>query len=139
MTDLRSWEMSTIGHPLSDISNLLSPYVFAESKSADQLIGSSSIAAFHPDTRIPGIPTEAQLVAWYAEVAGWDPAPEIKWGEAFTGFRNTVIMQGIKARLFLRQATSAKAKSHADRVDPFAEHTWNLVLAAKLRGEKARL
>lgn len=127
--------MSTIGHPLSDISNLTSPWMFAES----QLLGGTATAAFRENTRLEGIPSLEKLLEWYAEVAGWDPRPEIKWGQAFGGFRNTVIMQGIKARMYLRQATSTEAKGHADRVDPFAENTWNLVQAASERAEKSRL
>ena len=126
-----SWEMSTIGHPLSDWSNLVHPYTLAASRYGEHLMGKSSITCFLPDRLLDGLPTRDQLTRWYAQEAGWDPAQESKWGDAFGAFRSGVIMQGIKARIALRQATSEKAQAHAERVEPFAEHTWALIEEAQ--------
>lgn len=131
--------MATIGHPLSDVCNVLNPYVFAAGSSdADKLMPDSPVSAFRENSRLQGLASQEQLLKWYAELAGWDPRAEIKWGQAFTCFRNTVIMQGIKARLYLRQASSAQAKMHADRVEPFAEMTWKMILDAKERAKKEK-
>ncbi|MCJ1257264.1 hypothetical protein MMC24_005089 [Lignoscripta atroalba] len=132
------WEMSTIGHPLSDLSNLLSPYTFAlASRSTTSAIQDRVNPAFLTSASTPGLPTRAQCIAWYAETAGWDPSSENAWGDAFAVFRNTVISQGIAARLALRQASSAKAREYADLVIPFGEFTWGLVKG--LQGERAKL
>lgn len=136
-----SWEMSTIGHPLSDLSNLLSPYAFASSSSFPPLATGNTVSAFAPGNQLGGLPSRDQCMQWYAEVAGWDPKPESKWGDAFGAFRNSVIMQGIAARLALGQASSAKAKEHAVRMRPFGEFAWELVEEARkyVTGAKARL
>ena len=92
-----------------------------------------------PEQLRQGLPQRSQLTALYTGIGGWNPAPESKWGDAFGGFRNSVIMQGIKARLALRQATSAKAKDHADRMEAFGEFAWSLATEAKQADRKARL
>ncbi|KAH3940505.1 hypothetical protein HBH98_050940 [Parastagonospora nodorum] len=131
------WEMSTIGHPLSDINNLLSPYLTASSEKAKSI--GRAHTGFQPGAT-PGLPTREQLVEWYSEVAGWDPRPDFTWGDAFTTYRTAVIMQGIAARYALRQASSEQAKSYGQMMMPYAEIAWDLVQEYK-RGhtEKARL
>jgi aminoglycoside phosphotransferase (APT) family kinase protein len=115
--------MSTIGHPLSDLVNVITPFLTT-------IEGPNGYGSFKPGTT-PGLPTQKQAVEWYREVAEWDPAPDLPWGAAFGFFRNNVIMQGIAARHALRQASSAKAKDYADMMNPFAEFTWALVKKAK--------
>ena len=138
---IRSWEMSTLGHPLSDLSNLLSPYTFAQDPpSTTSPLSSRTNPAFYPPAATPGLPTRAECIAWYATAAGWDPAAESAWGDAFGVFRNSVIMQGIAARFALRQASSAKAKEYAVQMEPFGEFAWGLVQACKQGDrEKSRL
>lgn len=128
--------MSTIGHPLSDLSNLLFPYV----ASTSNLYGRSN-PAFSPSATTPGLPTRTECINWYAEVAGWDPSQEQGWGDAFGCFRNSVIMQGIAARYALRQASSAKAKDYGVQMRPFAEFAWSLIEMLKGSGSglKAKL
>lgn len=133
------WEMSTIGHPLSDINNLLSPYLTASSQKAKSV--GRAHEGFIPGAT-PGLPSREQLVAWYSETAGWDPRPDLTWGDAFATYRNTIIMQGIAARYAVRQASSAQAKDYGAMMKPYAEVAWDLVQEYK-RGHtkdgKARL
>lgn len=112
------WEMATVGHPLSDLCNLTSPYFLdgTDHKTED----------FQPDA-IPGLPRREDCVQWYREVAGWDPTPDILWGDAFFSWRSSVIMQGIKARYALRQASSARAQEYAQKTVPFALGAWERV------------
>lgn len=118
------WEMSTIGHPLSDLNNLLGPYLTASSPKA-QSIGRAH-AGFVPGAT-PGLPSRDQLITWYSEVAGWDPRPDFTWGDAFSTYRSAIIMQGIAARYALRQASSAQAQSYGQMMKPYAEIAWDLV------------
>ncbi|KAL1311684.1 hypothetical protein AAFC00_001788 [Neodothiora populina] len=118
------WEMSTIGHPLSDLSNLLTPFTTANSSTA-RSIGRGS-EDFLPE-RTPGLPTKEQCLQWYSDVAGWDPKPEFTWGEAFGIYRGSIIMQGIAARYALRQASSERALDYAVQMRPFATVAWDLV------------
>ena len=119
--------MSTIGHPLSDLSNLFSPYTFAVHSASAADLGLCH-AGFAPSDRLNGLPSREECIACYAEAAGWGPTTsESKWGDAFGVFRNSVIVQGIAARLALRQASSAKAQEHAVHLNPFGEFAWKLV------------
>lgn len=117
--------MSTIGHPLSDLANILNPYITA-------LSGPNPHLGFTPGAT-PGLPSQAQVVSWYREVAEWSPEPELAWGTAFSIFRQSVIMQGIAARVAQRQANSAQAKAYADSFMQFGEFSWGLILEAKGR------
>ena len=132
-----SWEMSTLGHPLSDLANLLSPFVFASHHSSPAL-ASRINPAFSPSAATPGLPSRSQCVDWYTEIAGWDPSGNLGWGDAFGTFRNSVIMQGIAARYALRQASSAKAREYAVQMNPFGEFAWALVAGLKSRKAKAK-
>ena len=142
-----SWEMSTIGHPLSDVSNLLSPYTFAVDP-PNSAMSSRTNPAFSPSANTGGLPTRSQCVEWYREVVvaggaagdgggGWDPTPkELGWGDVFANFRNSVIMQGIAARYALRQASSAQAREIGGMMGPYGEFSWGLVERWKRKREK---
>lgn len=115
------WEMATIGHPLSDLCNLTGPYTALGAGAT-----SNEFLAFDPKLT-PGLPTREQCIEWYMEVAGWDPRPDLAWGDAFHGFRGSVIMQGIAARYALRQASSAQAREYGARMTPFALLSWERI------------
>jgi aminoglycoside phosphotransferase (APT) family kinase protein len=135
------WEMSTIGHPLSDLSNLLTPYTFAASPpSSSSPLSSRTNPAFYPPKAPPGLPSREECIRWYSQAAGWDPSVEMAWGDAFGVFRNSVIMQGIAARFVLRQASSARAKEYAVQMGPFGEFAWGLVVGCMGKNkEKSKL
>jgi len=116
--------MSTIGHPLSDLCNLLQPFTTAASEKA-RAIGRGN-EDFLPG-RLAGLPTKEECVEWYRAVAGWDPTDDLTWGEAFGIYRNAVIMQGIAARHAMRSASSAKAIEYGKAMKPFGMVAWELV------------
>ncbi|KAI4217109.1 MAG: hypothetical protein LQ351_000418 [Letrouitia transgressa] len=124
------WEMSTLGHPLSDLSNLLSPFVLALHGTPSALEGRIN-PAFSPSASPPGLPSRTQCIEWYTEMADWNPGHDIEWGDSFGLFRNSVIMQGIAARYALRQASSAQAKEYAVQMGPFGKLAWGLVARQK--------
>lgn len=116
------WEMSTIGHPLSDLCTLLGVYYTAEA----DLQWNMQNTAFRSGI-VEGLPTVDRALAQYARVAGWDPAPDMHWAMAFSMMRGAVICQGIAARVARRQASSEEAKKYADSFVPMAEYSWTLV------------
>jgi len=73
-------------------------------------------------------------MAWYQETAGWDPAPDVTWGDAFFAYRSSVIMQGIAARYAARQASSARAMEYGSMMQPFGEFAWSLVEKCQKEG-----
>jgi aminoglycoside phosphotransferase (APT) family kinase protein len=118
------WEMSTIGHPLSDIINLTTPYFLTDQKLVKHL------PAF-AEGNTPGLPSRDDLMKWYTEVAGWDPSPDLTWGIAFGFFRATCIYQGIASRWAVRQASSAKARDNALGRHPMGQLAWETVKVAR--------
>ncbi|EAS33769.3 phosphotransferase enzyme family domain-containing protein [Coccidioides immitis RS] len=116
------WEMATIGHPLSDFCNLTSPYIHTG--------GHPGSTEFSPEAA-PGLPTREECVQWYSNIAGWNPTSEVIWGDAFHGFRGSVIMQGIAARYALRQASSARATEYGKQMGPFALRSYDKVRKMK--------
>ena len=131
--------MSTIGHPLSDLSNLLQPFTTADSEKA-RSIGRGK-EEFLPGMT-EGLPTKEECIKWYRETAGWDPMVDMTWGEAFAIYRGAIIMQGIAARYATRQASSARAMEYGEAMKPFGLVAWDLVEACRRQGrvsDKAKL
>ncbi|KAF1810751.1 APH-domain-containing protein [Eremomyces bilateralis CBS 781.70] len=142
------WEMSTIGHPLSDLSNLMVPYsltaahyptalVIPATSDSSQPLRRGTYSTFHTSIRLGGLPPAETVVKWYSEVAGWDPTPDLAYGRAFSSFRDTVVFQGIGARYAARQASSPQAKFVGQEIAPSAEVCWRLIEAT--RAAKAKL
>ncbi|KAL4908671.1 hypothetical protein BDW74DRAFT_175353 [Aspergillus multicolor] len=129
------WEMSTIGHPLADIANVVHPWtVNAISPSAAR-----QLSLPHDIERIKGLPSIPQCLDWYASAAEWDPTPELRWAEAFCLFRLSIIYQGISARYAARQASSTQAKERGKAMYPSAELAKKVIGDIKARTSGARL
>ncbi|KAF1990414.1 APH-domain-containing protein [Aulographum hederae CBS 113979] len=157
------WEMSTIGHPLSDLSNLLVPYTITPIASPITILPApnsnnapitrlprNAYSAFSPSSRLAGIPPKEEVLAWYTtavasetagpQIRGWNPQQDIQWGAAFAMFRDAVIYQGIAARYAARQASSAQAWEVGQERGNCAEVCWGLVQTVlEGRGERAKL
>ncbi|KAI1976535.1 hypothetical protein LOZ53_006031 [Ophidiomyces ophidiicola] len=116
------WEMATIGHPLSDFCNLTGPYLHPS--------GAPNSIKFSPGD-VPGLPTREECIQWYSQIAGWNPTSELLWGDAFYGFRGSVIMQGIAAPYAVRQASSAHAREYGKQMGPFAVRSYEKVKQLK--------
>jgi len=126
--------MATIGHPLSDIVNLLTPHTHAALPGAEQ--NPRLNRAFLPSSRAPGLPTKKECLDWYRETCGYDAESEIGWGDAFGTYRSTIIIQGIAARYAMGVASSASAKEYAVQLHPFAETCWTMIQKYKQELEK---
>ncbi|KIW89143.1 uncharacterized protein Z519_09995 [Cladophialophora bantiana CBS 173.52] len=97
------WEIATVGHPLSDLSNMTMPWTVTQNFKE---IKTHSHPAFDVGAGPPGLPTKEQCLEWYREEAGgWDPTGEMAWADAFAMFRTSVMIQGIAARWAVRQAS----------------------------------
>lgn len=97
------WELSTLGHPLSDLANTCLPYYFPDKN------------GIYPSFRkgrglVEGIPSEEALHQVYCEATN-TPYPIPKWHFfiAFALFRLAVILQGVAMRASRGQASSANA------------------------------
>lgn len=131
----RSWEMSTVGHPLSDIANVLQPWtVLAMSPVAARDLSLS----VNITSGVEGLPSIPQCLAWYRAMAGWNPEPEMTWADAFSLFRMSVVRQGITARYAARQASSSNALEIGRGMLTCAQLTQALIRRVKEQQEAAR-
>ncbi|KAI5817153.1 phosphotransferase enzyme family domain protein [Pyronema omphalodes] len=128
------WELSTLGHPLSDVCNLLSPYLFAKNPTASM----SPDAEAFVEGKTEGLPTREEAVRIYEKAAGME-VEALDWGLAFMLCRNSVITQGITARFARRQASSENAGMYERLTPKLAEYATSLVKADKKRRFKDAL
>lgn len=74
------WELSTIGHPLSDLANLLQPHGLPSG-------GDSGLTGFIGRGDLAGVPNLAEAQDRYMRTAKWDPACDWTFAEAFAHLR----------------------------------------------------
>lgn len=128
MLGLLDWELSTIGHPLSDLANLVQPLML------------SAEAQFVPPHNTGKFPPLSTILEWYKAEAGWDPTGDFTFANAFCLWRTSIISQGIAARYARGQASSVEAKVWGQKMFPLAELSWKCVEeyeASHKKGEKS--
>ncbi len=89
------WEMATIGHPLSDLTNLIMPFSIAEPEYQEMAkeAGRCNLSFGEGDGRLEGLPSKEEAVGWYQDTVGWKvDRKELTWAEAFGIYRGAVIM-----------------------------------------------
>ncbi|HEY5309539.1 MAG TPA: phosphotransferase [Casimicrobiaceae bacterium] len=109
------WELSTLGHPLSDFAYQvmawrLSPDEFRGIKGAD-------LAAL-------GIPGEAEYVASYCRRTGRTGIAHWEFYLIFNMFRISAILHGVLSRALQGNAASADAVAMGSRARPVADVAW---------------
>lgn len=96
------WELSTLGHPLSDLGYFCMALRLPRNPVIPGLLGMDRAAL--------GIPSEEALVARYAELSGRDPGPHWPFILAFNFFRLAAIAQGVAKRARQGNASNARAE-----------------------------
>ncbi|HSN81000.1 MAG TPA: phosphotransferase [Polyangiales bacterium] len=94
------WELSTLGHPLSDLAYTCMLYDVMLPK-----IGGLAGVNFEKS----GIPSEDAFVDRYCELAGRDGVPDLAYYKAFSLFRLAAIAQGVYKRSIDGNASSPEA------------------------------
>jgi aminoglycoside phosphotransferase (APT) family kinase protein len=114
------WELSTLGHPMSDLAYhcmmwRIGPGQFRGLAGAD-------IAGL-------GIPSEADCVAAYCRRVRREPVPEHEWEYyvAFNMFRLAAIVQGVMARALQGNASNQEALETGSRARALSEAAWRQV------------
>lgn len=114
------WELSTLGHPLSDVAyNCMTYHIPAEGLSFPGL-GGLDVASL-------GIPTEPDYVAAYCLRTGRDSIPDWPFFLAFSLFRMAAILQGVYARALQGNAASEKAAKMGAMPALLAGIAWEIV------------
>jgi aminoglycoside phosphotransferase (APT) family kinase protein len=114
------WELSTVGHPLADLSYQCMAWALPR---ADQ--GMSGLGGV--DRQAIGLPTDDEYVAKYCERTSRDSIDHWNFYMVFCFFRLAAILQGVKKRALIGTASSAEATAKAAAVDPLAEHGVSLL------------
>ena len=115
------WELSTLGHPLTDLAYNCLPYHLPAGE--DDILPGISGA----DLETLGIPTEDAYIAAYCDAAGRTGGiPEWSFYITFAMFRLASIAQGVYARALQGKARSAKAKDYEKRAIKLAKFAWAL-------------
>ena len=94
------WELSTLGHPLSDLAYSCMLYEVVLPK----LGGLKGL-----DFAATGIPAESDFVARYAELTGRTHVHDLAYHKAFSLFRLAAIAQGVYKRSLDGNASSSEA------------------------------
>ena len=115
---LLDWELSTLGHPLSDLAYACLMYNYEVIPGVGTL---SEIAG--PES---GIPTEAEYVAEYCRLTGRESIPKWNYYLSFSLFRLAAILQGVYKRGLMGIASSTKALERGRHARTAAEIAWSL-------------
>src|ERR1051325_8151204 len=113
------WELSTLGHPLGDLSYTCVPYHMGP---GETLGGVEAL-----DLGAMGIPTESEYVEAYCRKAGRGAIDHWDFYIAFALFRLGAIAQGIMGRVRDGTANDPRAVERGKRARPLGEAGWAVV------------
>ena len=112
------WELSTLGHPLSDLAYNCLPYHWPEESFGD-------MRGLDPTT--PGIPSEEDYVAAYCRHAGRGEIENWNFYLVLSLFRLAAIIQGVYYRGLQGNASSPEALLRRDLTRQLSTRAWSLV------------
>ncbi|POV97029.1 hypothetical protein PSTT_15306 [Puccinia striiformis] len=122
------WELSTLGHPYSDLGNLLQPWYAPSDLSVGYqptlLLGFRDM----PIDQMPIRITADELLKQYCKLTGKD-YPLVNWecAVSFAFFRLAVIAQGIAARIAKGQASSARASEYGSKFQVIGRYAMDTI------------
>lgn len=109
---LMDWELSTLGHPFSDLAFQVTQWQLSN-RGVMQGLGGVDRASL-------GIPDDRQFVARYCELMGLDHIPDWDFQVAFCLFRLIAIVQGVRKRAQQGNAANTRAAEVGELVVPMA-------------------
>ena len=110
------WELSTLGHPYSDIAYQCMQLRMPSDPDLGNLSGLGSV-----DRSALGIPSEEEYVAAYCKRMGLSEIPDWSYYLTFSFFRFAAILQGIMKRYQDGTASSTEALTYGKMARPMAE------------------
>ena len=113
---LLDWELSTLGHPFSDLAYQCMQLRGPNDPALGNLSGLGGL-----DRAALGIPSEEEYVARYCERMGISDIPDWPFYLAFGFFRFAAILQGIMKRYQEGSASSTQALTYGKMARPMAE------------------
>jgi len=116
---LVDWELSTLGHPFSDVAYQCMALRMGRS---GKMLGLAGL-----DLEKLGIPSEKEYVAQYCNLMGLEKIDNWEFYLIFNFFRFASILQGVKKRALDGNASNENAKKMGDLVIPLAEMAISLI------------
>jgi aminoglycoside phosphotransferase (APT) family kinase protein len=113
------WELSTLGHPLSDLAY----HAMAWRLSPREFRGLKGI-----DLTPLGIPTEQDYIAAYRRRTGRTAIPHLEFYLIFNMFRIGAILHGVHSRALEGNASSANAIETGGRAHLVADVAWDMAV-----------
>ena len=117
------WELSTLGHPLGDMTYHLLPWLLPTMGDKVSNLGGLDLPAL-------GIPTLDQYVARYCALTGRTEIPHFEFYSAYTVWRMAAIYQGIIKRVADGTAANSEAPKTAELVRELAAQAWQYAVKA---------
>ena len=111
------WELSTLGHPLSDLAHNCLAFSIPRGETALPGLGGADFEAL-------GLPAEEVYLDAYCERAGRGSIPDWRFYMAFAFFRMAAICQGVYARGLKGNASAPNAHEYGERARALAELGW---------------
>ena len=108
------WELSTIGHPLSDFAYCAMMYFIPAKAQLSPGLAGLNLAEH-------GLPSLSEFVAMYADAAGRSDISAMNYYMAFSKFRMAAILQGVYKRSLDGNASSRIAGQVGEFVKTFAK------------------
>ncbi|HYL59451.1 MAG TPA: phosphotransferase [Candidatus Acidoferrales bacterium] len=113
------WELSTLGHPLSDLAWCVRPYHCPP--------GIDGVLSFQGiDLKASGIPAEQDFIDAYCRRVGRAGVPDLMFFVVFSFFRAAAIAQGIAMRAKIGTASGPDAAERGAKARLMAELGWSL-------------
>jgi aminoglycoside phosphotransferase (APT) family kinase protein len=113
------WELSTLGHPYSDLAYQCIQLRTAHDSPLNGLGGL--------DREALGVPSEQELVQMYCAKAGIDSIPNWNFYIIFSLFRAACILQGVRKRALSGNASSKQATLFGEQVLPLSKMAAELI------------
>jgi aminoglycoside phosphotransferase (APT) family kinase protein len=110
------WELSTLGHPIADLTYNMLPWYTPSLKERPSFQGL--------DLQAHGIPAFEAYMNRYCELTGREPITNPAFYRAYNLFRFAAIAQGIVARALQGNASNARAIEMKEVVAPLAQRGW---------------
>jgi aminoglycoside phosphotransferase (APT) family kinase protein len=117
------WELSTLGHPLGDLTYHLLPWLLPNMGERLSSLGGLDLPAL-------GIPTQQEYVARYCALTGVGEIPHSDYYFAYTVWRLAAIYQGIVKRVEEGTAANSEAPKDAGLVRDLADIAWAFAVKA---------
>ncbi len=114
------WELSTVGHPLADLSYQCMAWALPQSDAGMSGLGGVDRSAI-------GLPTDEEYIASYCAKTGRHDISNWNFYLVFCFFRLAAILQGVKKRALIGTASSAEADAKAAAVEPLAQFGVSLI------------